>query len=177
MFTIESNMASEVEKGYKPKGKKNLHSFQKIEVTKEWIDSHKEKYPELKHLRPTDRYNKTFAWMDKDALVAYLNIAVESPENTNVVWISNIRIQDDYKGYGLSKQLLDYATKTLHANHLGVAKDNKLAQKIYKDYGFRFTTGKSENGSILYMSLPGATHESVFSLGNYEIDSFLYDIL
>lgn len=177
MFIMETNMVSDVEKDYTPKGKKHLNSFQRVEVTQSWINSYKDKYPELKHLRPSDKYNKTYAWMDKNELVAYLNVSVENPEDTKVVWITNMRVQDDYKGYGLSKQLLDYATKTLKANHLGVAEDNKLAQKIYKDYGFTFTKGKSENGNILYMSLPGAVNESVFSIGDAEIESFLHDIL
>lgn len=52
---------------------------------------------------------------------------------------------------GLSKQLLDFAVSK-GAVALAVAKDNKLAQKIYKDYGF-VVSGSYKDGS-LYMTLP-----------------------
>ena len=146
---VETTMRSTVQHDYVKKGSKNLNSFKQVKVTKDWIKRYKDRYPRLKHLRESDDINTTYAWMDKDDLVAVLNVAVD---DKSIKWISNLEVTPDYRGYGLSSQLLDYATKNLKATHLGVADDNALAIDIYKKYGFHFTNEKHNHIQIMSLS-------------------------
>ena len=57
---------------------------------------------------------------------------------------------DNYKSHGLSKQLLDIAVKKLNANDLSVNKNNEIAIKLYKDYGFKVY---KESDTMLFMKI------------------------
>ena len=50
--------------------------------------------------------------------------------------ISDLEISENYKGLGLSYQLLDYATKRCGAKNLAVNKSNTVAKYVYDKYGF-----------------------------------------
>ena len=65
-------------------------------------------------------------------------------------WIVSLEITKDYRGYGLSKQILDYATKTMNCKYLSVNKNNKIAKKIYDDYGFKVY---HESDTMYYMTI------------------------
>lgn len=64
--------------------------------------------------------------------------------------ISDLEISENYKGLGLSYQLLDYATKRCGARNLAVKKSNIVAKHIYDKYGFQVT---EEDDKYYYMSL------------------------
>lgn len=64
--------------------------------------------------------------------------------------VSDLEISENYKGLGLSYQLLDYATKRCGAKNLAVKKSNTIARYIYDKYGFQITDEDDEN---YYMSL------------------------
>ena len=71
--------------------------------------------------------------------------------------ISDLEINEKYRGLGLSYQLLDYATKICGARNLAVKKDNTIAKHIYDKYGFHVT---EEDDEYYYMSLDeGSTKE------------------
>ena len=64
--------------------------------------------------------------------------------------ISDLEISENYKGLGLSYQLLDYATKKCGAKNLAVKKSNTIAKHVYDKYGFQVTY---EDNEYYYMSL------------------------
>ena len=64
--------------------------------------------------------------------------------------ISDLEINEKYRGLGLSYQLLDYATKRCGARNLAVKKNNTIAKHIYDKYGFHVT---EEDDECYYMSL------------------------
>lgn len=64
--------------------------------------------------------------------------------------ISDLEISENYKGLGLSYQLLDYATKKCGAKNLAVKKSNIIAKHVYDKYGFQVT---DEDNEYYYMSL------------------------
>ena len=64
--------------------------------------------------------------------------------------ISDFEISENYRGLGLSYQLLDYATKRCGAKNLAVNKSNTIAKYVYDKYGFQVT---DEDAEYYYMSL------------------------
>ena len=64
--------------------------------------------------------------------------------------ISDLEISENYRGLGLSYQLLDYSTKICGAKNLAVNKSNAIAKYIYEKYGFQVT---DEDDKYYYMSL------------------------
>lgn len=52
-------------------------------------------------------------------------------------WIQPIEVAKEYRGRGLSKQLIDVAVHEFGSKYLGVFSDNEVAIYIYKKYGFR----------------------------------------
>ena len=64
--------------------------------------------------------------------------------------ISDLEINEKYRGLGLSYQLLDYATKRCGAKNLAVKKSNIIAKHVYDKYGFQVT---DEDNVYYYMSL------------------------
>ena len=64
--------------------------------------------------------------------------------------ISDFEISENYRGLGLSYQLLDYATKRCGAKNLAVNKSNTIAKYVYDKYGFQVT---DEDEEYYYMSL------------------------
>ena len=64
--------------------------------------------------------------------------------------ISDLEISENYRGLGLSYQLLDYSTKICGAKNLAVNKSNAIAKYIYEKYGFQVT---DEDDEYYYMSL------------------------
>lgn len=135
----ESAAKSEIDKDFVPKEKIKLSSLRKIEITEELINKYKKEYSVLRHVRCKDtKYYicDGYMWMNKDnKLVCYVGSCEYTDDHTK--WIVSLEILPEYKGHGLSKQILDFATKTMHCKYLSVNKDNKLAKSIYDKYGFK----------------------------------------
>ena len=76
--------------------------------------------------------------------------------------INNFEVTPDYRGQGLSKDLLDFAVKKKGANHLWVNDDNKIAKHVYTKYGFKPTgdTCKDGNHTRQYMALEASSMQS-----------------
>lgn len=64
--------------------------------------------------------------------------------------VSDLEINENYRGKGLSYQLLDYAVKKCGAKNLAVNKTNSIAKHVYDKYGFEVT---EEDDNMYYMSL------------------------
>lgn len=96
----------------------------------------------------TDDFKDEYAvsWWDSDKLVAVVS---EFDDAYGKKWLSYIEVTEPYRGHGLSEQLLDYAVNDLGCTMLGVAKSNKVAIKIYQDYGFKII-GDNPNNSKQY---------------------------
>ena len=150
----ESIHKSTVDSNHKQHGQMNLNSLTRIDITEKWRKEHTAKYSYLKHIASSNDEIDASAWLDDDKLVAIISVD-RIPSKRDKIWIHDIHIDDKYRGYGLSKQLLNYAISNYKANALAVKIDNKLAQKVYLDYGFSFGTGKDDtmgNSKIMYLN-------------------------
>lgn len=144
-------IASTVDKNFKPKEKINLSSLKRVHITEAIIEKYKKQYPDLRHVRckDTDTYKcDGYMWFDKENRVAQVGSCEYLDDGTK--WIVSLDIMKDYKGHGLSKQILDFATKTMKCKYLSVDKNNKLAKMIYDEYGFKVYY---EDDNMYYMTL------------------------
>lgn len=155
----ESALKSTIDPDYKPKGKKLLSNYRTTKITEDFIKANKKDYPFLKHIR-TSPDTESCMWLDGKNPVAVVVVRKESEIYT---WITSIDIFPRYRGYGLSYQILDYATKRMGANCLTVAKDNEIAKKVYDKYGFReMRIDPKQSAKVTYMALPGTLKESAY---------------
>lgn len=142
---------STVDKNFKPKDRVELSSLKRVHITEAIIEKYKKQYPDLRHVRckDTDTYKcDGYMWFDKENLVAQVGSCEYLDDGTK--WIVSLDIMKDYKGHGLSKQILDFATKTMKCKYLSVDKNNKLAKMIYDQYGFKVYY---EDDDLYYMTL------------------------
>lgn len=149
---ISESTKSEIDKDFKPKERINLSSLKRVHITKDIIDRYKTKYSMLKHVRfeDTKEYKSDgYMWLDKDdVLVCHVGSCEYNDDHTK--WIVSLEIYHDYKGHGLSKQILDFATKTMNCKYLSVNKNNKVAKYIYDKYGFKVYY---EDNHMYYMTI------------------------
>ncbi len=171
-------IASTVDKNFKPKEKINLSSLKRVHITEAVIEKYKKLYPDLRNVRckDTDTYKcDGYIWFDNDNLVAQVGSCEYLDDGTK--WIVSLDIMKDYKGHGLSKQILDFATKTMKCKYLSVDKNNKLAKMIYDEYGFKVYY---EDDKMYYMTLeanPVKINESTLleSVSNNNYPKDLYN--
>ena len=146
---------STINSKYKPKGKKSLSSFKRVHLTQTIIDRYKREYPFLKHVRCKDTNQYIcdgYIWFDDDELVAMVGSCEYTDDKTK--WVVSLEITNKYRGYGLSKQILDYAVKTMNCKYLSVNKNNKIAKKVYDNYGFKVY---QEDNTMYYMTIDNNT--------------------
>lgn len=171
-------IASTVDKNFKPKDRIELSSLKRVHITEAIIEKYKKQYPDLRHVRckDTDTYKcDGYMWFDKENLVAQVGSCEYLDDGTK--WIVSLDIMKDYKGHGLSKQILDFATKTMKCKYLSVDKNNKLAKMIYDEYGFKVYY---EDDNLYYMTLeanPVKVNESTLleSVSNNNYPKELYN--
>ena len=139
----ETPLQSSLDKDFKKKGYKSLSSFRKVRMTKAIIDKYKDQSKILIHQDPDD---KGYFFMDGDKLVAIVAVdnGGDSGDLKDYKCISCIEVFPEYRGLGLSRQLLDIATKELGAEMLTVAWDNEVAISLYKSYGFKISKSSYE---------------------------------
>lgn len=158
---IHEGTKSVINPNYKPNGKKDLSSFKKIHITESVINKYKKEYPFLSHVRCKDTKEYTcdgYIWFDDNELVAMVGSCQYTDDKTK--WVVSLEITNKYKGYGLSKQILDYATKTMNCKYLSVNKNNAVAKKIYDEYGFKVY---QEDKTMYYMTIDKNIKESLYS--------------
>lgn len=130
----ESGRKSVISQNYKKHERINLGSLTIHPITQRYYKETKESCKELKHTRVNAGNTASYAWEDDDGMiVALLSVTSKGDGRKS---IQNIFVSEEYRGYGLGKQVLDYAVKTLGANCLTVDSDNEVAKKMYLDYGF-----------------------------------------
>lgn len=135
----ETSMASTLEKGHQQNGRMSLSSLKRITIDEGKRKELSNSYGFLKHFYGNDEWHQTVGWLDrKGNLVAAICVSKPDKEYAGQMWLTDFEIVKEYRGYGLSKQILDYACKSCGADALGVAKDNKIARKVYEDYGFKY---------------------------------------
>ena len=159
--TVNESTKSSIDANYKPNGKKNLSSFKKVHITESIISKYKKEYPFLSHVRCKDTKDYIcdgYIWFDNNELVAMVGSCQYTDDKTK--WVVSLEITNKYKGYGLSKQILDYATKTMNCKYLSVNKNNAVAKKIYDEYGFKVY---QEDKTMYYMTIDKNIKESLYS--------------
>ena len=146
-FLLESKHKSIISDFYQPKGSKNLAQFKQVSITKEL----QKKYGKIVQLlAEADKDEFGIAWIDKNNnLVGYCMA-------NDYGWLTALEVTKDYKGYGLSDQILKYAINNFNVNKLGVYKDNEIAIRLYKKNGFVEVPAKVIGGSgekdMIYMT-------------------------
>ena len=148
---VNESVSSTVSKDHKQKGHIKLSSLKKVRITEYLIDKYKKEYPVLRHVRckDTDEYVcDGYMWFKDDNLVCYVGSCQYTDDNTK--WIVSLEILPEYRGYGLSNQILDFCVKSMNCKYLSVNKNNELAKKIYDKYGFKVY---HEDKTMYYMTL------------------------
>ena len=154
-FIQESTqMKSNIDKDFKSKGTKSLSDFKQVKLTEVLRKKYSSTYKMLRHEYADGEKAKggiitSIAWLDDDNLVAYTSVL----KRDDGIYIESLEVTNDYKGYGLGTQLLNYAVDTLHGTILGVAYDNEIAIRMYENKGFKIDpeskekveSGKSNN--------------------------------
>ena len=152
---IIRELSSSVEKDFSSKKDVSLSQFTKVRLTDAIIQVYGQNYPSLRHIRINNR-TKGYIWLNDKQVVGYINV---EEKDDDYKWIQAFEIYSPYKGHGLSKQILGIAVKELGATNLSVSKNNEVAIKLYKSYGF--STYKSTD-SMYFMSRDKSIDESYY---------------
>ena len=152
---IIRELSSSVEKDFSSKKDMSLSQFTKVRLTDAIIQVYGQNYPSLRHIRINNR-TKGYIWLNDKQVVGYINV---EEKDDDYKWIQAFEIYAPYKRHGLSKQILGVAVKELGATNLSVSKNNEVAIKLYKSYGF--STYKSTD-SMYFMSRDKSIDESYY---------------
>lgn len=128
-----NELSSSAEKDYQSSKDMNISQFPKMRLTDAIIQVYSQSYPSMRHIRINNR-TKGYVWLKDKQIVGYINVEEKDDDSK---WIQAFEIYPPYKGHGLSKQMLNIAVNEFGANYLSVSKNNELAIKIYKSYGFK----------------------------------------
>lgn len=162
MVLSETPLQSALDKDFKQKGYKSLSSFKKVPINKRLIDKYKDRSKILIHQDPRD---KGYFFLDGDKPVAVIAVDDRCEDSGDLKYynmISCVEVFPEYRGYGLSKQLLDIAVNELGAEMLTVAYDNEVAINLYKSYGFKIS--KSSYERVKYHRVPYDKFSSMYTM-------------
>ena len=126
-------LSSSVEKDFSSKKDMSLSQFTKVRLADAIVQVYGQAYPSLRHIRIT-KDTKGYAWLNDKQVVGYINV---EEKDDDYKWIQAFEIYEPYKGHGLSKQMLNVAIREFGATNLSVSKNNEVAIKLYKSYGFK----------------------------------------
>ena len=92
--------------------------------------------------------------LNDNRIIAMLNLYCNNYE-TREAYICNVEVINEYRGYGISKKLIEKAIEFTKKEKfkkilLHVDKGNYKAVSLYKKYGFKFTGNKINKGELLY---------------------------
>ena len=148
--SFQSNSrTTKIDDDFKANGHYDLSNYRCIDVTSQVYEKYASKTNcmtdcvfglESYHKDPKGWQNDVSMklWLDGDKPVAYLEVSSLNKRKTGGARsIHVIKIDRQYRGYGLSKQIIDYAVKRLKANWAFLMKRNEIGLKIFKDYGFK----------------------------------------
>jgi ribosomal protein S18 acetylase RimI-like enzyme len=148
----ETHDKSTVDPNYKPKGNKKLSSFKRINLTDRVLDRYQGDEL-LKDIMPSQApFRNACLWLDGDKPVATVEVHQWNGHHI----IDSVAVAKQYRGYGLGRQVVDYAVNELGGDMLGVYDDNYVARKLYEDYGFSYQKKEPSNPdekdcSIMYL--------------------------
>lgn len=129
----------------------SLRQYKSIPISKETIDRYKDRYPTLKHVRVTDSGQ---IYLDDNDVVAVFGAGPHrDTTDPSETWIYSFEVMPNYRGHGLSRQILDVAIKDYNVKYLSVAKNNQIARRLYKEMGF---VDYGENRDMWFMKLKGS---------------------
>ena len=126
-------LSSSVEKDFSSKKDMSLSQFTRIKLADAIVQVYGGEYPSLRHIR-INNHTKGYIWINDKQVVGYVNVEEKDDDSK---WIQALEIYAPYKGHGLSKQMLGIAVGELGATELSVSKNNEVAIKLYKSYGFK----------------------------------------
>ena len=126
-------LSSSVEKDFSSKKDMSLSQFTRMKLADAIVQVYGGEYPSLRHIR-INNHTKGYIWLNDKQVVGYVNIEEKDDDSK---WIQALEIYAPYKGHGLSKQMLGIAVGELGATELSVSKNNEVAIKLYKSYGFK----------------------------------------
>lgn len=130
----ESDDESFIDKNHKQKGAKKLSEFRLVKTQNN--DEGKS-------------YN--LKWYDGNKLVA--KVTTDSiPASDGYRWFGSLQVSKQYRGYGLSNQILKLIISKYKAGALAVYKDNEIAYNLYKRHGFKIDKNRN-NKDYYYMYL------------------------
>ena len=168
-ITTESCKKADFNSNFEPKGQLQLSKFRKIKADKVVIDRYKAYASTLDDLDPRN-VTVGYIWVDENNnFVGTCTVEYNLLEKFN--WITSIEVADEYRGYGLGKQLLDYAVKSLKGNTLSVWVENPVAMQMYEKYGFKPSKEsvkwvKAGKSSMYFMYLPSKLSPSDIKSAN-----------
>lgn len=158
-------VASHINPNFVKKEQFSLARYKSIPISKDVLNKYKKRYPTLKHVRENDG---GMIWLDGDDVVAVFGAGPHrDTTNPSETWIYSFEITPNYRGHGLSRQILNVAIKDFNARYLSVAKNNQVALELYKKMGF-VTYG--ENKDMWFMKLKGSKTPK-FAVGVEEVTS------
>ena len=131
--TTFHELSSSVEKDFSSKKDMSLSQFTKVRLADAIVQVYGQAYPSLRHIRIT-KDTKGYVWLNDKQVVGYINV---EEKDDDYKWIQAFEIYEPYKGHGLSKQMLNVAIREFGATNLSVSKNNEVAIKLYKSYGFK----------------------------------------
>ena len=131
--TTFHELSSSVEKDFSSKKDMSLSQFTKVRLTDAIVQVYGQAYPSLRHIR-INKDTKGYVWLNDKQVVGYINA---EEKDDDYKWIQAFEIYEPYKGHGLSKQMLNVAIREFGATNLSVSKNNEVAIKLYKSYGFK----------------------------------------
>lgn len=88
-------------------------------------------------------YAKAYIIEDRDKTAGYglINLAYSNEAGGLVVWIEELYIQDQFRGYGLGSQFLDYIHEEFSGKakrfRLELSEHNKSAERLYLRKGYK----------------------------------------
>ncbi|MCM1295168.1 MAG: GNAT family N-acetyltransferase [Muribaculaceae bacterium] len=171
----ETPVASTIDSDFKGGKKLKLNSFKRQELTEQLRKSYSEEYPMLRHFYSSDNFHKAYIWTDNKKIVAGLCVSKPDDKFPGQTWITSLEITKDYRGHGLSKQLLDFACRNCNANALGVAEDNEIARRLYEKYGFKYgdDVGKKDHNGTNRLMYLGETASILQEMAYEDAQDFM----
>lgn len=130
----EHKLVSKIDDDWKPKGHKDLNKYRTIPLKGLTGDTfYAKKLPILKHINPD---HDVIIWMNGSDPVA-VGACRDDGTDPDIKWLTALEVADNYKGYGLGPQVLEYMTKAKGCNALSVFRKNEVAKAMYEKYGYR----------------------------------------
>ena len=66
-------------------------------------------------------------------------------------FLYGVEVKSGFRGRGYGTKIVKYMIDKYHVKHLNVAKDNKIAQNLYKKFNFKFNGNvRMSNNEIMY---------------------------